>query len=84
MGHVKTTISIEEKLFDQAEELARTLSIPRSQLFSQAIHEYLVRNQSQKFLEDINRAHEKPPTATERTHLSRMKTKLRRRVIDQW
>ncbi len=84
MGYVKTAISIEEGLFDQAEELARTLRIPRSQLFSTAIQEYLLRNESQQLLDDIDQAHQKPPTATERAHLSRMKTKLRRRVIDRW
>jgi len=84
MGYVKTAISIDEDLFEQAEELAKTLKIPRSQLFSNAIQEYLLRKESQQLLDDINQAYKKPPTAAERAHLSRMKTKLRRRVVDQW
>ncbi len=84
MGNVKTAISIDEDLFDQVEALAKTLKIPRSQLFSNAIQAYLLRKENQQLLEDINQAYEQPPTAAERTHLSRMKTKLRRRVVDQW
>lgn len=84
MGYVKTAISIDGDLFDKAEELARILKIPRSQLFSTAIQEYLLRNESRQLLDDIDHAHQKSPTATERAHLSQMKTKLRRRVIDRW
>ncbi len=84
MGYVKTAISIDQELFDQADELAKMLKIPRSQLFSNAIQEYLLRKESQRLLDDMNRAYDKPPTASERAHLSRMKAKLRRRVIDQW
>lgn len=84
MGYVKTAISIDGDLFIKAEELARILKIPRSQLFSKAIQEYLLRNESRQLLDDIDQAHQKPPTATERAHFSRMKTKLRRRVSDRW
>jgi predicted transcriptional regulator len=38
---VKTAISLPDELFQQADELARKLGIPRSQLYARALSEYL-------------------------------------------
>ncbi|GJL54304.1 MAG: hypothetical protein NPIRA02_14360 [Nitrospirales bacterium] len=84
MGYIDTTITIEQDLLEKAEKLARTLKVPRSQLFRNAIQEYLLRKGGHQLLDDINQAYKKSPTAAERAHLSRMKTKLRRRVVDKW
>ena len=54
---MKTAISIPDKLFNEAECLAKRLQKSRSQLYSEAIAEYTARHSSEEeIIEDINRA----------------------------
>jgi len=38
---MKTAISLPDKLYNEAEKTAKTMGIPRSQLFAMALEEYL-------------------------------------------
>jgi metal-responsive CopG/Arc/MetJ family transcriptional regulator len=54
---VKTAISIDKVLYEQAEALAQEMNVPRSQVFTIALEQYLRRRQGQQLLEQINRAY---------------------------
>lgn len=43
---MKTAISVPDKVFQRAEKLARRLKKSRSQLYSEAMHEYVNRHDS--------------------------------------
>ena len=41
---MKTAISLPDEVFDQAEDMARTLKVSRSELYSRALKEFLARH----------------------------------------
>jgi metal-responsive CopG/Arc/MetJ family transcriptional regulator len=53
---MKTAISIPDKIFEEAEHLARRMNKSRSQLFSNAIEEYVDRHSPNHETEAINNA----------------------------
>lgn len=55
-GSVKTAISMQQHLFDDANELAKELNVSRSRLFVLAIEEFMKKNDSKKMLAQINAA----------------------------
>lgn len=54
---VKTTISLDAVLFEQAERLAEELQLSRSGLYAQALGEFVERQKSQKLLDGLNAAY---------------------------
>ena len=54
MATVKTAISIRKSLFEQVNNLAEELEVPRSQLFVLAVEEFIKRHQNRKILETLN------------------------------
>jgi metal-responsive CopG/Arc/MetJ family transcriptional regulator len=52
---MKTAISIPDKTFERAEKLARRLKKSRSQLYSDAVDEYLARYEGDAITQAINR-----------------------------
>ena len=62
---VRTTISIDKNLFDQAEAAARKMSILRSHLFTLAPEQYLRRRQGQQMIERNNAAYSDEPDPSE-------------------
>lgn len=53
---MKTAVSIPDDVFDKAERLARRTKKSRSQLFSDALKEYVARHASDEVTEAMNRA----------------------------
>lgn len=53
---MKTAISIPDEVFEGAERLARRTKKSRSQLFSDALKEYLARHAPDEITEAMNRA----------------------------
>ncbi len=80
MKHVKTAISIRQSLYQQTEDLAKQMHIPRSQLIAKAIEEFIRQHQNRRLLEQLNQAYPDEPDPAEREYLLRMKRKHRRRV----
>ncbi len=80
MANMKTAISIQESLFEQAEALARAMSISRSRLFTLALEEFIQRHHNQQLLEQINAAYEDEPDAEEEAALRAMRRKHRKVV----
>jgi metal-responsive CopG/Arc/MetJ family transcriptional regulator len=51
---MKTAISIPDELFNSAENTAKRLGIPRSQLFAQALEEFIKNHSKEKITEKLN------------------------------
>jgi metal-responsive CopG/Arc/MetJ family transcriptional regulator len=54
---VKTAISVNGALYEQAEALARELGVSRSRLYSLALEDYIRRRENRVLLERINAAY---------------------------
>ncbi len=52
---MKTAISIPDEVFKEAEKLARRKKKSRSQLYSEAVREYVLRHSDDKITDAINR-----------------------------
>ena len=84
MQTIKTAISIQKNLFEEAEHLARAMKVSRSRLLALALEEFIRRRENQQLLEKINKAYEDAPDAIEQTHL-RKKRRLHREVVEgEW
>jgi metal-responsive CopG/Arc/MetJ family transcriptional regulator len=81
---VKTAISIQKSLFEQAESLAQKLNISRSHLFGLALEAFLANQQNQKLLEAINRAYAEETSPEERQSLAQMRRSHRALVENEW
>ena len=57
MATVKTAISLQEYLFEQAEAIAAEMKISRSRLIAIALEEFIRRHQNRILLEKINAAY---------------------------
>ncbi|MCJ7529870.1 MAG: hypothetical protein MUO64_02410 [Anaerolineales bacterium] len=65
MSQVKTAISLRGVLLKEADDIAQELKVPRSQLFSLALEEFIRRYRNKKLLEQINAAYTTPPDSDE-------------------
>jgi metal-responsive CopG/Arc/MetJ family transcriptional regulator len=77
---VKTAISIEESLFEEAEALAEKLDISRSQLFSRVVEDFVRQRENEELLERLNAAHADSLDEEEQEHLDCMWANQRRRL----
>lgn len=84
MGNVKTAISIQESLFEQADELAHEMNISRSHLFALALEEFLRRDADRRLLDQINAAYEDAPDSGEQELQRRMRVQHKRLVEGAW
>ncbi|MDE3089568.1 MAG: hypothetical protein KGJ80_09350 [Chloroflexota bacterium] len=84
MQNVKTAISIQKSLFEQAEKLARQMQVSRSRLFVLALEDYIHRQQNRELLTRINAAYAGEPDASER-RLHRKARRTHRRIVEgEW
>lgn len=83
-ANIKTAISIQESLFEQVEQLARDLKVPRSHIFALAVEEYLRRQENLRLLDQINNVYADATDANERHRLERMKASQRRLLEGEW
>lgn len=84
MAKIKTTISLEESLFEEANELAQEMDIPRSHLFSTAVAQFVVRYQNQKMLEALNEVYQDGSDVSEQQLLREVKPKYRQLLGNEW
>jgi metal-responsive CopG/Arc/MetJ family transcriptional regulator len=56
---MKTAISIPDSVFDQAESLARRLGVSRSELYANAVSEYLKQHKGEGLTEKLNQVYSK-------------------------
>ena len=81
---VKTAISIQKSLFQQAESLAQELNVSRSQLFGLAIETFVKNHQNQILLQEINKAYSDEQDTSDKVRLSKMRKHHRKLVRDKW
>ncbi len=84
MQSVKTAISIQKSLFEQAENLARKMKVSRSRLFVLALEDYIRRQQNRELLAQINAAYAAEPDPGEQ-RLRRKARRSHRRIVEgEW
>ena len=84
MTTVKTAISLQKSLFNQVDQLAEELQIPRSQLFVLAVEEFIKRYENRKMLESLNKAYGDDTDPNEERLQKGMRQKHRQLVEEQW
>ena len=84
MQNVKTAISLQKPLFDQAENLARKMKVSRSRLFVLALEDFLHRQQSRDLLTRINAAYADAPDPIEKALRRKARRQHRRLVESTW
>jgi hypothetical protein len=60
---MKTTISIPDPLFEQAEGMARQLGLSRSQLYAMAVESFLKEHEQQAVTAALDRIYSEEPSA---------------------
>ena len=84
MQAMKTAISIEKNLFDQADNLARAMKVSRSRLFVIALQDYIEHQKNKDMLAQINAAYADEPDTTEQALRRRSRPQHRRIVGGEW
>lgn len=84
MQAIKTAISIEKNLFDQAEIIARTMKVSRSKLFVIALQEFIEHQKNREMLAQINAAYDDEPDAYEHALHKKVHRQHRRIVEGEW
>jgi metal-responsive CopG/Arc/MetJ family transcriptional regulator len=62
---MKTAISIPDKVFESAEKLAQRLGKSRSQLYTQALHSYLEKNDDELVQEALDKVYGGSPSGVD-------------------
>ncbi len=84
MATVKTAISIQESLFDQVNDLAEALQMPRSRLFTLAVEEFIKRYENRSIFEALNEVYDEAPDSGEEALQEGMRRQQRQLVEGQW
>ena len=84
MANIKTAVSIEKSLFEQAESIAREMKVSRSRLFALALQDFIRHHQNEELLRRINEAYEDVPDADEQERVRKMRRKQRKVVEGEW
>ncbi len=84
MQAIKTAISIEKTLFDQAEQIARVMKVSRSKLVALALQSFIEHRNNKEMLVQINAAYSDEPDATEQILRRKSRQQHRRIVREEW
>jgi metal-responsive CopG/Arc/MetJ family transcriptional regulator len=61
---MKTAISLPDALYEDAEQTARAMGIPRSQLYARAVSEFIKRYKREEITQRLNEVYEKIESRT--------------------
>lgn len=84
MATAKTAISLEETLFQQVDDVAQKMKVPRSRVFTLALEDFLRRQRNQQLLDRINEAYEDLPDPDDQVRLQTMRREQKRLLKDTW
>ena len=83
MPNIKTAISIQKPVFDQVNDLAKSLNISRSRLFVIAAQEFIQRHANVELLQAINEAYDDLPDLDTKI-VEKMRPRHLKMVENQW
>jgi metal-responsive CopG/Arc/MetJ family transcriptional regulator len=78
MTHTKTAISVPETLFQETDLIAHELNMPRSQVITLALEEFVRRYQNKKMLEQIDEVYSTPMASDESESLKIIRSHQKR------
>jgi len=81
---MKTAISIDDRLLQDADRVARDMGVSRSRLFSVALREYLLHRHAQATIERLNRVYAGDADPAEQRTVKGMKAKFRPVLKERW
>lgn len=84
MANIKTAISMNDSLFEKADELAREMNVSRSHLFVLAMEEYLQRHNNIRLIRQIDSAYADAPDSAEQERMRIIRRQHRRIVEGSW
>lgn len=84
MATIKAAISVEESLFREVDDLARSMKVPRSQLVSEALEEMLRRHRNRGALRKLNEVYAEPADPGEKALRKRARPMHRKLVEGEW
>lgn len=84
MASVKTAISLDQSLFEEAEALAKAMRVSRSRLFVLALEEFISRHESRRLQAKLNEVYEGEPDPAESARLRAMLRRQREVVGGEW
>lgn len=79
---MKTAISVDDALMEEADEAARDLGLSRSKLIADALREYLRKRRGKRITQQLNVAYSKVSGVEERRLVEKLKSKMP--VQDRW
>ncbi len=81
---IKTAISIDDVLFEKANDLAAELRLSRSGLIALAVREFVERHENLRMLDAINAAYADTLDEDESNLLQQQRAKQRKMVEGEW
>jgi hypothetical protein len=81
---MKTAISIDDGLLQEADETARLMGLSRSRLFALAVGDFLQLQRRQQMLLRLNEVYADSVEPAERRLLKGIKAKVRQTVKERW
>jgi metal-responsive CopG/Arc/MetJ family transcriptional regulator len=81
---MKTAISLDDHLLEQADKTARQMGLSRSGLFALALQDYLRRRRQQEVAEQLNQVYTGKLDLPEQRTTARMKAKFRSTIKERW
>jgi metal-responsive CopG/Arc/MetJ family transcriptional regulator len=81
---MKTAISIDHEILQEADKTARRMGLSRSRLFAMAVGDFLQRQQQEQMLLRLNEVYASERDPAEKRLLKGIKAKARRTVKDPW
>jgi len=86
MPAVKTAVSMDKDLFDQAEQIAKEMKVTRSKLVAMALDEFVRRRQEQEISRQINKSYEDHPLDEEEKEFIRSSNASIAKLLedDEW
>jgi len=79
---MKTAISVEDTLMNEADDAARDLGMSRSALIAEALREYLWRRRQSRISARLDEVYKDEPAAEEQQLVRKLRRKLR--TPDRW
>ena len=81
---MKTAISLDDDLLQEADKTAQQMGLSRSRLFALALRDYLRRKQQEQLVEQLNRVYAGKPDLAEKRIVRRIKDKFRATIKERW